>query len=162
MTPRICPKCSCIYDDGRAECTDCGEYTRKATDEEISSFTARNAKKLKRQSGLRPQRWQYIAAAGLTAYSVVLIILFAVLGWGFAWVSVLNFIFAVGLFFPVFDDLTWLHNLIAHKKLVFQLKYNYARLMIGTVVVVIFNMMLLVQLLFAKEGIIIRFMTDPR
>ncbi|MBQ9384154.1 MAG: hypothetical protein IJT87_07945 [Ruminiclostridium sp.] len=162
MTARICPKCGCIYDDGRAECTDCGEYTRKADDEELAVFAAKNAKKLKRQSGLRPHRWMYIAAAALTAYSAVLIIVFAVLGWGFAWISVLNLLFAVGLFFPVFDDLTWLYNLIARKKWVFQLRYNYTRLMIGTVLIVIFNIMLLVQLLFAKDGIIVKFMTDPK
>ena len=35
---KICPKCGCIYGDGRAQCIDCGEFTRRASEEEILTF----------------------------------------------------------------------------------------------------------------------------
>ena len=35
---KICPECGCIYTDGRAQCIDCGIFTRRASEEELLAF----------------------------------------------------------------------------------------------------------------------------
>lgn len=159
MTAKICPKCGCVYADGRSECTDCGEYTRPATNGEVWEFASGNVKKLRSASGTRPQKWQYISAAVLIAYSAALIALYAMLGLGFPWISVFNFVCAAALVIPVYDKLAMLLDAVKRRRFKVQLTYNYTRLRIGLVIAIIINLLYISVWLFMENGILIRMMT---
>ena len=156
---RICPKCGCVYADGRSECTDCGEYTRKATDDEIRSFVYGNVKKLRSESGLHMQRWQIIAAVAIAAWSAALIALFMVLELGFPWISVFNIFCAAALVIPVYDKLSMIIEAVKRRRFGVQLTYNYVRLKIGLVIVIIVNFLFITVWLFAQNGILIKIMS---
>lgn len=156
MTARICPKCGCVYENGRSECTDCGEFTRKATGEEIADFKKNRLKSMRTVSGTRPKNWQYAASAALAVYSVLIIVLFSAAGFGFPWITIINFLYAVGLLIPVFDFITWIYNIIVRGNNVFQLTYHYTRLKLGLIFVISLNLLSLVIWLFKTDGLLIK------
>ena len=159
---RICPKCGCVYADGRAECTDCGEYTRKAADEEIAAFEKSSAKKLKRISGTHPQMWQYIAAAALLLFSAGLFRLWSLaqmppiepLALGYV-----NVILVLHLLIPNLDSWQMLLELITRKRTKVQFTYDYRKLLAHLTVIVIFNILTVTVSLFRPDGLFIKLFT---
>ncbi len=104
MNARICPKCGCVFRDGRNECHDCESYTRPATEEEILHFEKQNRRMSSRSAvdadNTRLKPWQPIAAGILVAYGAVTSLLF---GGGFRLLLIFNLVAAAILLVPRLD-----------------------------------------------------------
>ena len=100
MRNKICPKCGCVFDEEKLKCIDCGELLRAATPDEITAYERKAAKGLNRASdhseNTSPALWQYIAVAGLMAYSFIVSFCFHV-GWAFI---AMNALFCLGIMIP--------------------------------------------------------------
>lgn len=104
MNAKICPKCGCVFRDGRNECHDCESYTRPATEEELLHFEKQNRRMSSRSAAeadnARLKPWQPIAAGILVIYGAVTLLLF---GGGFRLLLVFDLIAAVILLVPKLD-----------------------------------------------------------
>ena len=162
MTAKICPKCGCVYDDGRGECADCGEFTRKATDEELAVFQRSNEKKLKHAVGTHPHRWQMIA-------SCLLVVLPAVMFWLWALakmrpteplaVAIVNVSLAFHLLVPNIDSVQMLVEFIARRRTKLRFSYNYHKLFLHLIWVIAFDLLTLAVSLFRPDGLIINLLS---
>lgn len=102
MRNKICPKCGCIFDEEKLKCIDCAELLRRATADELAAYECKTGKGLNRASdhseSTSPAPWQYIAIAGLMAYSIVITLLLKLDMQLIVW----NAIFALALIVPAF------------------------------------------------------------
>ncbi len=102
MRNKICPKCSCIFEEEKLKCIDCGELLRQATPEEIYNYEQKAKTGLNKASdsseNKNPELWQYIAAAGLIVYSILITLIFQLT----FYLILLNTIFALAIMAPAF------------------------------------------------------------
>ncbi|MBO6231310.1 MAG: hypothetical protein J6O50_12195 [Ruminiclostridium sp.] len=163
MTAKICPKCGCVYQDGRSECTDCGEFTKPAALEEIAAFEKSSAKKLKNAAGTYPRKWQIVAVCVLVLFSAGLFLL-----WNMAQIppieplalSIVNISLAIHLLIPNIDSWQMLFELITRKRTKLWFTYNYHRLFLQLIWVIAFNVLTLTVSMFRPDGLLIKLFTQ--
>ena len=162
MTAKICPKCGCVYGDGRSECTDCGEFTRKATDEELAVFERSNEKKLKHAIGTHPHKWQIVAAVLLVVFPSIMFWLYSIaklrpiepLA-----ITVVNVSLAFHLLVPSIDSVQMLVEFIARRRTKLRFSYNYHKLFLHLIWVIAFDLLTLAVSLFRPDGLIINLLS---
>lgn len=148
---RICPKCGCVFRDGRNECRDCGSYTRPASEEELLRFENRNLRMLSHTAAdtdnarLRP--WQPIAAGLLVAYGTVTALLFRGV---FGKLLLFDLIAAVILLVPVLNRWEMLFDWINRGFASVSYRYYYRSLLIFLIFAAALNVWCTCAVLFAE------------
>ncbi|MCM1335500.1 MAG: hypothetical protein NC084_07235 [Bacteroides sp.] len=137
---RLCPKCGCIFRDGRSECHDCGRFTRPATEEELLRFEKesrrRSARSAAAANGTRPKPFQWIAAGILTAYGAVTALL---LGGVFLRLLVFDLVVSAALLIPSPDWGEILLVLAKRGKPRISVCYHYRALLVLTIFAAVMN-----------------------
>ena len=148
MRNKICPICGCIFDEEKLKCIDCAELLRTATSEEIAGYEKKAKKGLDRASvrseATSPARWQYIAVAGLMAYSFIVGFCF---GGGWTLIA-FNALFCIALMFPKFDF--FVNHDKRGKPIWFKIYYPQFRYKLLFGAVVIINLFMLVGIIFKE------------
>lgn len=144
MRNKACPKCGCIFDEEKLKCIDCAELLRAATAEEIAAYEKKAKKGLDRASvrseATSPAPWQYIAVAGLMAYSSIVGLCF---GGGWALIA-FNALFCIALMFPKIQFGK------GGRRVWGKIYYPQFRYKVGFGAVVIINLFLLVGIIFKE------------
>ena len=129
MKVRICPKCGCVYNDGRAECADCGVFTRAAAESEIHAFEDTASYETERQyahyAGDHPKKWQYAGAAALPIYALVMDLVF---GGMFRLLLIVDIIIGAALIIPALKSPNLLSDFIFNR---FENRREFAYYYIG-------------------------------
>ncbi len=148
MRNKICPKCGCIFDKEKLKCIDCAELLRQATTDEIAAYERKTIKGLNKASNqsesTSPAPWQYIAVAGLMAYSFIVGFC---LGGGWTLIA-FNALFCIALMFPKFDF--FVNRDKRGKPIWFKIYYPQFRYKLLFGAVVIINLFLLVGIIFKE------------